>query len=154
VDLARQLLDWTDRSDAALRRVRAGFADLMMHQVALLNGVMSGVMSLLTELAPAMIEKSAQRKVGRTFFLFRFFRRPDPWAIYKERHNDLTSEEHERFRLLFGAEFAEEYRQFSRETRSGGSVPPPRDGKATGSLPPAPEVVGIAGHSPPKTGKR
>jgi type VI secretion system protein ImpI len=154
-EMARQLLEWTAHSDEPLRRMRASFADLMMHQVALLNGVMRGVMTLLTELAPAMIEKSAQRKTGRTFFLFRLFRRSDPWSVYKERHSDLTSEEQERFHLLFGADFAEEYRQFARETRSSASAsPPPIEGVAKLSLPPPPAVPWIPGQGPSNSGRR
>ncbi len=118
VDLARELLDWRKPSDGALQRMRASFADLMMHQVALLNGVMCGVKTLLTELAPAQIEKALQRKRGATFALFRLFSRPDPWPLYKERHSDLSDEENERFKLLFGPEFASEYQQFTRETRT------------------------------------
>jgi hypothetical protein len=49
-----------------------------------------------------------------------------PLAVYKRRHSDLADEEGERFRLLFGPEFVEEYRQFARESpvvEETGSLP-------------------------------
>jgi predicted component of type VI protein secretion system len=96
-----------------------------MHQVALLHGVMRGVKALLTELAPATIESIArERKKG-----ILPFGGPDPWAIYKERHADFSDEENERFRVMFGADFAEEYRLLTGEARKGdshGSAAPPK----------------------------
>ncbi len=110
VQLAAALLDWASNNDTLRQRLRGSFAELMMHQVALLNGLMSGVKALLSELSPARIEKAA---AGHPHGLFR---RSDPWTVYKRRHSDLADEENERFRLLFGPEFVEEYRQFTRET--------------------------------------
>lgn len=108
-ELAASLLDWVGNSDRARQRLRASFAELMMHEVALLNGVMTGVKAILTELSPAQIEKAAE---GSRHGLFG---RTDPWTAYKRRHSDLADEENERFRLLFGPEFVEEYRQFTHE---------------------------------------
>jgi hypothetical protein len=107
--LAAVLLDWTGSSDSARQRLRASFAELTMHNVALLNGVMTGVKAILTELSPAQIEKAAD---GHRHGLFA---RADPWTVYKRRHSDLADEENERFRLLFGPEFVEEYRQFTQD---------------------------------------
>jgi predicted component of type VI protein secretion system len=92
----------------------------MMHEVALLNGVQSGVKALLMELSPIRIEKAAAMDRHS------IFSRVDPWAVYKRRHSDLADEEGERFRLLFGPEFVEEYRQFARESpvvEETGSLP-------------------------------
>jgi predicted component of type VI protein secretion system len=117
-ELAAKLLDWEGNSHKVRQRLHASFAELMMHEVALLNGLMSGVKALLTELSPTRIEKAA---AGTCHGLFG---RPDPWAVYKLRHSDLADEENERFRLLFGPEFVEEYRQFTREG-SGSEKPEP-----------------------------
>ncbi len=111
--LAAGLLDWVGDGENLRERLRASFAELMMHQIALLNGLMSGVKALLTELSPARIEKAA---AGHRHGLFSS---ADPWTEYKRRHSDLADEENERFRLLFGPEFVEEYRQFARE----GTIP-------------------------------
>ncbi len=109
VELASRLLDWTGSSDLLRQGLRASFAELVMHEVALLNGLMSGVQALLTDLSPARIEKAAvERRRG-------VFGRADPWTAYKRRHSDLADEESARFRVLFGPEFVEEYRQFTRE---------------------------------------
>jgi hypothetical protein len=80
----------------------------MMHEVALLNGVQSGVKALLTELSLSRIEKAASADRRGLFC------RADPRSVYKRRHSDLADEENERLRLLFGPELVEEYRQSSR----------------------------------------
>ena len=116
-ELAVALLDNRDPSGAPLRNLRASFADLMMHQVALLHGVMRGVKALLTELSPAVIQGAAKQQVAKRGWLARWFTRGDPWAVYEARHSDLTDEENERFHLMFGREFADEYRHFGREMR-------------------------------------
>jgi predicted component of type VI protein secretion system len=117
-DLVRDLLDWSRPQDDALQSVRAGFADLMMHQVALMHGVMRGVQAILAELSPAAIEAAARERRGK-----KLFGRLDLWGVYRERHADFADEEGERFRVLFGAQFAEEYRALARETRAAPSAP-------------------------------
>jgi hypothetical protein len=72
------------------------------------------------ELSPTRIEKAA------TADRRGLFSRADPWTVYKRRHSDLADEEGERFRLLFGPYFVEEYLQFTRQTSGlerAGSVP-------------------------------
>jgi type VI secretion system protein ImpI len=140
-ELATKLLDWRTANDDLRQRLRASFAELMMHQVALLNGVMSGVKALLTELAPATIEKAAQRDRTRRGGLAGIFAGVDPWSMYKKRHSDLADEENERFRLLFGNEFVDEYRQFTRETRAAGPAPGAERPNST-SPPPHPGAPG------------
>jgi type VI secretion system protein ImpI len=133
--LARALLDWRLPTESAHDMLRRRFSALMVHQVAMLNGVMRGVKVLLTELAPKTIEKMLARAEGRggkwRRFMGWFFRPRALWSLFSERYTDLADEENERFRILFGPEFASEYRQFTREspqlrpsTRSSG---PPRD---------------------------
>ncbi len=113
--LANELLDWRKDAAAVRARLRTSFSELMMHQIALLNGVMSGVKALLSDLSPAAIEKAAGSEKSRRKGLSGIFSRLDPWAMYKKRHGDLADEENERFRVLFGKEFVDEYRQFTRE---------------------------------------
>ncbi len=114
-ELIRQLLDWRLPAEDALQHVRASFADLMMHQVALLHGVMRGVKALLTELSPSTIEAAARERKKKSLLSFGG---PDAWDVYKERHADFSDEENERFRVLFGADFAEEYRLLTRDARA------------------------------------
>jgi predicted component of type VI protein secretion system len=133
--LARALLDWTQPTAPALDVLRRRFSALMMHHVAMLNGVMRGVKVLLTEFAPKTLEKMLARgegKGGKLRRFFAWFSRPRAlWSLFSERYGDLADEENERFRLLFGPEFATEYRQLAREASGGrrgagaSSVPPP-----------------------------
>jgi type VI secretion system protein ImpI len=121
-ELAASLLDWR-RDDARPRaNLRASLAELMMHQVALLRGVMRGVKALLTELSPVVIEEALEREPPARGALGRMFSRPDPWTVYKRRHSDLADEENERFRLLFGSDFVSEYRQFTHEGHGEGGT--------------------------------
>jgi hypothetical protein len=128
VELARALMDCRQSNEGLREQLRSTFAELMMHQVALLNAVMSGVMALLAELAPEAIEQAARDEPRAAGVLGRVLSPPDPWSVYKKRHGDLTDEENERFRVLFGREFAEVYRQYVRGDRTAdpiaGSSPP------------------------------
>jgi predicted component of type VI protein secretion system len=112
-ELARKLVDWRGDTGSFRQQLRSTFAELMMHHVAVLNGVMRGVKALLTELAPEVIEEAAKRERSQLGAWARLFSRIDPWRIYRKRHADLADEENERFRLLFGREFVDEYRQFT-----------------------------------------
>ncbi len=144
--LGRGLLDWRDRTEPALDMLGRRFSSLMMHQVAMLNGVMRGVKVLLTELAPKTLEKALARGSGaggfwRRFF-GKFFRASALWSLFSERYGDLADEENERFRLLFGPEFSSEYRQLAREAAGAGrggslrpSAPPPPAGIPQSPLP-------------------
>lgn len=109
-ELAARLLDWRDPSSEAAAAVESTFADVMIHQVAMLNGVMIGVKSLLEELSPAEIEKlsntpryRAAGVLGRHKLL---------WKIYQQRYGDLVDEEKHVFSLLFGPQFAQAYAQY------------------------------------------
>lgn len=114
-DAARVLFNWRDPTDASVRAVRTDLVDLTMHQVAVLNGVMRGVKQLLAELAPGTIYLAWQKKVAhRSAFgkwLGKMFGASERWRLYEERHGDLADEENERFRVIFGPEFAAEYKQ-------------------------------------------
>lgn len=114
--LARVLLDFREGSPDAPRDVEGAFADLMIHQVALLNGVMNGVKSLLAELSPNAIERAAEdpRKRGGGGLQIGPFRYRQLWELYAERHSDLADEEREAFGLIFGPDFARAYAQFRR----------------------------------------
>ena len=63
-DVLRYLLDWNvDGNGACSRAQRARFADLALHQVALLSGVMEGVRSMLHRRSR---RSPAQRPAHRT----------------------------------------------------------------------------------------
>jgi len=114
-DAARLLFDWTDTTDSAVRAIRTDLVDLTMHQVAVLNGVMRGVKVLLAELAPGTLDKAYEKKLSQRGLFGRLFGRlgsaKAKLELYRERHSDLADEENERFRVIFGPEFAAEYKQ-------------------------------------------
>jgi type VI secretion system protein ImpI len=112
-ELARAMLDWRQVKGDEPRTVENTFADLMTHQVALLNGVMKGVKSLLNELSPQTIERTLEdprkNRGGLQIGPFRF---KQLWEMYMERHGDLAAEDKEAFALIFGPQFAQAYAQF------------------------------------------
>ncbi|MCA9629547.1 MAG: FHA domain-containing protein [Myxococcales bacterium] len=113
-ELATGLLDWKSPVNDAPRAIEGTLADLMTHHVAMINGVMQGVKSLLNELSPQMIEQmlddpNTRKPEGSTFGPFRF---KSLWKLYEQRYGDLTSEEKHVFSLLFGDAFAQAYGRY------------------------------------------
>jgi hypothetical protein len=90
------------------------FADLMIHEVALLNGVKAGVRQLLAELDPeGGYRQSAEGKGGKAIALFdRSLRR------YHEFFQSVTEDGGES--IVFGSEFAHAYAQALGGERSPG----------------------------------
>lgn len=107
--LAAALLNFKDRSFDAPQAVEGILADLMLHQLALLEGVMRGVRALLEELSPENVENQVGGGIG-------LMRHKALWSKYLEMYENV-SEEQQAFAVIFGAEFAEAYRQYR---RSGG----------------------------------
>lgn len=112
--LAHALFDPRDETDSGARQIEETFADLMIHQVALLGGVMRGVTALLKELSPAEIEKALATKsfkgdVGASWGWFRW---RALYRIFATRHGDYAEEEKKTFSKIFGGEFAEAYGRF------------------------------------------
>jgi hypothetical protein len=103
--LASALLDWRSQDYDAPRAVEAIFADITMHYVSLVEGVMRGVQALLDELSPENIERAASGSGGIGG------RHRALWRAFKERHEELSTESRS-FELVFGAEFAAAYREF------------------------------------------
>ena len=110
-ELALLLLDPANPSTDGPRSIEGIFADLMIHQVAMLDGVMRGVKSLLKELSPREIEQLAEKKkVGGSFFGKNY---EALWKVYAERHSDLADEDKEAFSLIFGPQFVQAYTQLA-----------------------------------------
>jgi type VI secretion system protein ImpI len=112
--VAAALLDWRDPSLDAPKAIEGIFADLMLHQVALLDGVMQGVRALLDELSPENIEQMVEEREPRSpLGLHLGGRHKALWEAFCERHEQL-SEEKQAFGHIFGPEFTEAYRQYRR----------------------------------------
>jgi predicted component of type VI protein secretion system len=111
--LAAALLDWRSQSYDAPDVVEAIFADLMIHHVAIVEGVMRGVQALLEELSPEAIERAFAEE-NRAAFLGHH---RAVWKTYQRRYDEVTNETRT-FELVFGAEFAASYREYSsRQTK-------------------------------------
>jgi type VI secretion system protein ImpI len=106
--VASALLDWRDPALDAPSAVEGIMADLMLHQVALLDGVMQGVRALLADLSPDNIEKLVDER--RSFSLGRY---RALWQAYRQRFDEL-SQESEAFSRIFGSEFTAAYREHER----------------------------------------
>jgi type VI secretion system protein ImpI len=108
--LAAALLDPKDRALDGSQALEGILADLMSHQLALLEGIMRGVHALLEELSPENVEAQAggRLSLGRHKAL---------WSKYCELFENV-SEERQAFAVIFGEEFAAAYRQY----RSGGAT--------------------------------
>lgn len=112
-DVLRYLLDWTTDGSERVRELTRAFADLALHQVALLNGVMEGVRSLLHSISPQQL--SGQRtfalaKAGGGGLLESVFnlKKASLWKAFADAHQRLIEED--RFsREVFGRNFARAY---------------------------------------------
>jgi type VI secretion system protein ImpI len=108
IDDARALITYlldpaaqADRFDELSRAC----ADIMLHQVALLNGVAAGARELLQELSPAAIQR---RHGGILHVLLRLLGRDLRWSAFRRRFEDLQEETALTSRLL-GRAFARAY---------------------------------------------
>jgi type VI secretion system protein ImpI len=119
-ELSAALLDPRNSADV-LGYVESTFADMMIHHVAMLNGVMTGVKGLLQELSPETIKEGAEKGGGREYF---GLGGPGPkqyWQEYQKRYGDVAEEEKRLFKLLFGRQFSVAYSQAASENRTSSS---------------------------------
>lgn len=86
----------------AIRALETAFKNIMIHQVALLNGLMAGVRTLLAKLSPKTVTKEAAKE----------HRSPNVkilWQTFERMHRDLAEEDNETFETIFGAQFGKAY---------------------------------------------
>lgn len=101
----------------ASRQLHDIFVDVMSHQVALLNGIMEGVKSLLVKLSPRTIEQELDR-MGKKGGLFSN-RYEELWKLYEVRHGDYSGEDKETFLTIFGPQFSRAYAATAGEDYKG-----------------------------------
>ena len=113
-ELAVLLLDWAIRGGEAHRAVEGTFADLMIHQLALLHALMRGVKSLLDTLSPKSLDQAFEEleKQGKTNFAWGPWRFKELWRLYNAKHGDVDDGDKRMFSALFGPDFAESYKQY------------------------------------------
>ncbi|KFE70542.1 type VI secretion system-associated FHA domain protein [Hyalangium minutum] len=101
-ELLRYLLDFkVPESANRVQELMGGFVDVMIHQIALLNGMREGVKGLLQRLDPELLGKG----IGGVWP----FNLVKKWEKYTEQHRAFLEEERELTAVLFGPEFAKAY---------------------------------------------
>jgi type VI secretion system protein ImpI len=113
-ELAQHLLDWNQKGPEAHKAVERTFADLMIHQLALLHAIMRGVKSLLDALSPKTVDAAFEQlaKQGKASFSWGPWRFKELWRLYIARHGDMDDGDKRMFAALFGPEFADSYKQY------------------------------------------
>lgn len=112
-DVLRYLLDWNIDGQDRVRELTRAFADLALHQVALLSGVMEGVRSMLQNVSPQQLsgqKTHALAKTGGGGLFEGIFngKKASLWKNYVDQHQKLIEED--RFsREVFGRNFARAY---------------------------------------------
>ena len=117
IELAKLLLGSSSGQLAVYRAVEGTFADLMIHQIALLTGVMRGVRSLMHQVAPSTVEADleARRRKGKVGLMLGPYRFRELWKSFVTRHADVTESEKQMYSHVFGHEFADAYARLSEE---------------------------------------
>ena len=113
-DVLDYLLDYRHGGPHRMQELVGVFADIMIHQVALLNGIAEGGRALLAQIDPDEIERQIGSGWGN--------RVQQKWARFVARHKELTAEERMLTEILFGPEFARAYAEVGGEQtpREGG----------------------------------
>lgn len=126
-ELSAALLGPKSSSDA-LGHVESTFADMMIHHVAMLNGVMTGVKGILHELAPETIRAALEQGSSREVFGMSLGGAGPKqlWAEFQKRHGDIAEEEKQLFKLLFGRQFSVAY-----SAAASNSAPEPGRSRST-----------------------
>ena len=116
MELSTMLLSRYDQN-AALA-LEASFKDIMIHQVALLNGLMAGVKTLIARLSPERVQKEAARRTRSPGWR-------QLWETFGEIHRDLAEEDNEAFDTIFGKQFSKAYASLvgGQQTKTKGSEP-------------------------------
>ncbi|MGH7293971.1 MAG: type VI secretion system-associated FHA domain protein, partial [Polyangiaceae bacterium] len=116
-----------DPTNEGSRAIESTFAEVMVHQVAMLNGVMRGVRSLLAKLAPASIEAeiSNPRRRAASGMQLGPFRYKTLWELYIEIYGDFAEDEKQAFMLIFGPEFVHAYTELAGEPAVAAPGGPP-----------------------------
>jgi type VI secretion system protein ImpI len=95
-------------SQDTARQLHDIFVEVMSHQVALLNGVMEGVKTLLTELSPKRVEEDYEQRGRKASGLFSS-KYEALWKEYEKRHGNYEGEDKQTFLIIFGPQFSRAY---------------------------------------------
>lgn len=100
------------QSEARVAELTRGFADVMIHQVALVGGIRRGVRAALDRISPDSIVELAKRGGGS--FIEALAPAQKRWTLYVEQHRDLAEDEEQLTQVLFGKDFARAYAVIAR----------------------------------------
>lgn len=106
-ELGAVLFGGTAQGQDTARQLHDIFVEVMSHQVALLNGVMEGVKTLLTELSPKKVEDEYDKR-GKKSGLFSS-KYEALWKEYEKRHGNYEGEDKQTFLIIFGPQFSRAY---------------------------------------------
>jgi type VI secretion system protein ImpI len=106
-EVLAHLLDPGADVSERIQELTSAYADIMVHQVALLNGMMEGVRSLLRRFSPSEIDAEVKQTATPLVRLLAPFRAR--WRAFVERHREYSEEERQLSAAVFGAEFARAY---------------------------------------------
>jgi len=110
-NVLKYLLDWQKGGPHRTQELVGVYADVMIHQVALINGVMEGVRSLLARLDPAEIDRSVSSAWGGRAAL--------AWKAFVQRYQELTEADRNITEHVFGPDFARAYAEVGGEGSRG-----------------------------------
>jgi predicted component of type VI protein secretion system len=101
---AQQLLAYLldVRADGRSAELQNCFGDLMLHQVALLNGVVEGARGLLAHLDPEALSAASAQSVWP-------LKAAAQWKIFEDRWHELSDDKDGVSDVLFGSAFARAY---------------------------------------------
>ncbi len=144
-ELGRALLDWTTDDSESHRIVESAFAELIVNQVALLNGVMVGARELVGALGPAAIAGSlddpGDTRPGKSPVTLERYRQL--WEAFARRHADVDEDDDTGFARRFGPQFAQSFARLGAEALGTRTAPTPADSRP--SARPVQRVRPIAG---------
>src|SRR5262249_9770373 len=107
-EVLRYLLEIDDGQTRKPEELIRGFAEVMIHHVALLNGFREGARGLLARLGPNELAHPSGTAKPSSFFDLLFPTRAK-WRRFLERHQGFLEEESQLTQALFGPEFARAY---------------------------------------------
>ncbi|MBL4683465.1 MAG: hypothetical protein JKY37_02655 [Nannocystaceae bacterium] len=100
-NLLRYLLDWHKGGPHRTRELRGVYDDLMVHQVALIRGVIEGTRSLIARMDPREVERRLQSAWPS--------KSAAAWKAYEKLWQELATSDRQITELVFGPEFARAY---------------------------------------------
>jgi type VI secretion system protein len=106
-NVLKYLLDWQSGGAHRTQELVGVYADLMIHQVALINGVMEGARGLLSRLDPGGLERSVSAAWPT--------RAAALWKHFVQRHRQLVDDDRHLTEAIFGPEFARAYAEVGGE---------------------------------------